>query len=40
MITLDDVTLTCPDGSSRVTAVDHVTLHGPIGRAACTERVL
>jgi len=31
MITLDDVTLTFPDGSSRVTAVDHVTLHGRAG---------
>jgi len=31
MITLDDVTLTFPDGSSRVTAVDHVTLHGSAG---------
>ena len=26
MITLDDITLTFPDGDSRVTAVDHVTL--------------
>lgn len=31
MITLDDVTLTFPDGASRVTAVDHVTLHGRAG---------
>lgn len=27
MMTLDDVTLTFPDGASRVTAVNHVTLH-------------
>jgi len=31
MITLQDVTLTFPDGSSRITAVDHVTLHGHNG---------
>ncbi|MEN2739839.1 ABC transporter ATP-binding protein [Microbacterium sp. X-17] len=31
MITLDDVTLTFPDGAARVTAVDHVTLHGRRG---------
>ncbi|KHK97777.1 ABC transporter ATP-binding protein [Microbacterium mangrovi] len=31
MITLDDVTLTFPDGASRVTAVDHVTLVGRAG---------
>ncbi|WIB59936.1 ABC transporter ATP-binding protein [Curtobacterium sp. MCLR17_007] len=31
MITLDDVTLTFPDGSSRVTAVDHVTLRADAG---------
>ncbi|MGJ4845318.1 ABC transporter ATP-binding protein [Leifsonia sp. Le1] len=32
MITLDNVTLTFPDGASRVTAVDAVTLHGRAGR--------
>lgn len=32
MITLDDVTLTFPDGDSRVTAVDHVSLRIPEGR--------
>ncbi|MCS5486894.1 ABC transporter ATP-binding protein [Curtobacterium sp. C1] len=31
MITLDDVTLTFPDGDRRVTAVDHVTLTAPAG---------
>ena len=31
MITLDDVTLTFPDGDARVTAVDHVTLAAPDG---------
>ena len=31
MITLDDVTLTFPDGAGRVTAVDQVTLHGRPG---------
>ena len=31
MITLDDVTLTFPDGGSRVTAVDHVSLSAPAG---------
>ncbi|WP_431220032.1 ABC transporter ATP-binding protein [Leifsonia xyli] len=31
MITLDDVTLTFPDGGSRITAVDRVTLHGRAG---------
>ncbi|WP_431246599.1 ABC transporter ATP-binding protein [Leifsonia xyli] len=31
MITLDDVTLSFPDGASRITAVDHVTLHGRAG---------
>ncbi|MHA7984817.1 ABC transporter ATP-binding protein [Rathayibacter sp. CAU 1779] len=31
MITLDDVTLTFPDGGSRVTAVDHVSLDGKAG---------
>lgn len=31
MITLDDVTLTFPDGDSRVTAVDHVSLSAPAG---------
>ncbi|MBF4618187.1 ABC transporter ATP-binding protein [Clavibacter sp. VKM Ac-2873] len=31
MIHLDDVTLTFPDGDSRVTAVDHVTLTAPAG---------
>ncbi|SIS14032.1 ABC transporter ATP-binding protein [Microbacterium sp. RURRCA19A] len=31
MILLDDVTLTYPDGDSRVTAVDHVSLHGRPG---------
>jgi len=31
MITLDDVTLTFPDGGSRVTAVDHVSLTAPAG---------
>ncbi|ROP63204.1 MULTISPECIES: ABC transporter ATP-binding protein [unclassified Curtobacterium] len=31
MITLDDVTLTFPDGASRVTAVDHVTLRADAG---------
>lgn len=31
MITLDDVTLTFPDGAGRITAVDHVTLEGPAG---------
>ncbi|WP_243064482.1 ABC transporter ATP-binding protein [Humibacter sp. RRB41] len=31
MITLDDVTLTFPDGSSRVTAVDRVSLTGKAG---------
>lgn len=31
MITLDDVTLTFPDGDHRITAVDHVTLHGEPG---------
>ncbi len=31
MITLDDVTLTFPDGDSRVTAVDHVSLAAPAG---------
>lgn len=31
MITLDDVTLTFPDGAGRVTAVDRVTLHGRPG---------
>ena len=31
MILLDDVTLTYPDGDSRVTAVDHVTLEGRPG---------
>ena len=32
MITLDDVTLTFPDGDSRITAVDHVSLSVPAGR--------
>ncbi|WP_299040381.1 ABC transporter ATP-binding protein [uncultured Pseudokineococcus sp.] len=31
MITLDDVTLTFPDGASRITAVDHLTLLGRPG---------
>ena len=31
MILLDDVTLTYPDGDTRVTAVDHVTLEGRPG---------
>ncbi|QIS40081.1 ABC transporter ATP-binding protein [Clavibacter capsici] len=31
MIHLDDVTLTFPDGDSRLTAVDHVTLTAPAG---------
>ncbi len=31
MITLDDVTLTFPDGDSRITAVDHVSLTAPAG---------
>lgn len=31
MIHLDDVTLTFPDGDSRITAVDHVTLTAPAG---------
>lgn len=31
MILLDDVTLTYPDGDTRVTAVDHVTLRGEPG---------
>lgn len=31
MITLDDVTLTFPDGDRRVTAVDHVSLTAPAG---------
>ncbi|MBP1302785.1 MULTISPECIES: ABC transporter ATP-binding protein [unclassified Curtobacterium] len=31
MITLDDVTLTFPDGDRRVTAVDHVSLAAPAG---------
>ncbi|MBP2456496.1 putative ABC transport system ATP-binding protein [Clavibacter michiganensis] len=31
MIFLDDVTLTFPDGDSRITAVDHVTLTAPAG---------
>jgi putative ABC transport system ATP-binding protein len=31
MILLDDVTLTYPDGDTRVTAVDHVTLRGTPG---------
>ncbi|MGU3410873.1 ABC transporter ATP-binding protein [Microbacterium sp. M1A1_1b] len=31
MITLDDVTLTFPDGASRTTAVDHVTLRADAG---------
>ncbi|MBN9629786.1 MAG: ATP-binding cassette domain-containing protein, partial [Actinobacteria bacterium] len=31
MITLDDVTLTFPDGADRITAVDSVTLHGRPG---------
>jgi putative ABC transport system ATP-binding protein len=31
MITLDDVTLTFPDGAGRITAVDSVTLHGRPG---------
>ncbi|KQR50757.1 ABC transporter ATP-binding protein [Leifsonia sp. Leaf336] len=31
MITLDDVTLTFPDGAGRITAVDQVTLHGRPG---------
>jgi putative ABC transport system ATP-binding protein len=31
MITLDDVTLTFPDGDSRITAVDHVSLRAPAG---------
>ncbi|MCO7221323.1 ABC transporter ATP-binding protein [Klenkia sp. PcliD-1-E] len=31
MITLDDVTLTFPDGDGRVTAVDHVALTAPPG---------
>jgi putative ABC transport system ATP-binding protein len=31
MITLDDVTLTFPDGASRITAVDHVSLHTDAG---------
>lgn len=32
MITLDDVTLTFPDGNRRVTAVDHVSLYGASGK--------
>lgn len=31
MISLDDVTLTFPDGDQRITAVDHVTLRGEPG---------
>jgi len=31
MIFLDDVTLTFPDGDSRLTAVDHVSLEAPAG---------
>lgn len=31
MITLDNVTLTFPDGDSRITAVDHVSLSAPAG---------
>jgi putative ABC transport system ATP-binding protein len=31
MITLDNVTLTFPDGDSRITAVDHVSLTAPAG---------
>jgi len=31
MITLDNVTLTFPDGDSRITAVDHVSLAAPAG---------
>ncbi len=31
MIHLDDVTLTFPDGDSRITAVDHVSLTAPAG---------
>lgn len=31
MITLDSVTLTFPDGDSRITAVDHVSLSAPAG---------
>lgn len=31
MITLDNVTLTFPDGDSRITAVDHVSLTAPTG---------
>ncbi len=31
MITLDDVTLTFPDGTARVTAVDHATLRAEAG---------
>ncbi|TPW77706.1 ABC transporter ATP-binding protein [Schumannella soli] len=31
MITLDDITLTFPDGDARITAVDHVSLTAPNG---------
>ena len=31
MITLDNITLTFPDGDSRITAVDHVSLTAPAG---------
>lgn len=34
MITLQDVTLTFPDGQNRITAVDHLTLHGRNGTVA------
>lgn len=32
MITLENVTLTFPDGTQRITAVDNVTLHGANGK--------